>query len=366
VSLFKNYNKAIALALQPLKMRRRKQFNPTHPLKEGGASVPNASFEVFQYAVSSCQHFKTKSISECIINPEAGKVTWINMDGLPKASVEMLGEHFHIHPLLIEDILSSGQRAKADNMETQLFCLLPMIRYNMDTGSVNTEQLSLVLGENYVLSFQEEPNYDPFNMLRDRIKKGDNHLHQKTADYLLYALIDAVVDQYFNVLDNLRMRLDKLEDEVVITYSKGALLKISLLRREIMLMQRAIGPVRELVSYFLTTDNTLIKKSNRKYFKDIYDHIMLAIEYTDNYREMIVNLQELNMNQVNTRMNEVMKTLTVVTTLLAPATVIGSIFGMNFAKIPFTNSSSGFLVTVFVMLLIGFLMILYFKWKKWF
>lgn len=363
----KTYNKALAIALQPLKLLRgNKQFNPSNPIKQKEDTIVESSFDIYSYDASSCQHVKTKNVKECNDATDAKFISWINMDGLDKEDVIHIAKEFKVHPLLVEDILSKGQRAKADNMDTQLFCLMPMLRYNTGTGGVDIEQLSIALGTNYVLSFQEEPKHDPFNSIRDKLHQGDPILRSKGADYLFYSLIDAVVDQYFNVLDYLVSRLEKLEDEVVVSSGNVALLKISLLRREIMLVKRSIGPVRELISYFLNTDSILISKGSRKYFKDVYDHIMLAIEYTENYRDMIVSLQDLNMNQVNTKMNEVMKTLTVVTTLLAPATVIGGIFGMNFDKIPYQHHPYGFYIASGIMLTISVVMILYFKKKKWF
>ncbi len=174
------------------------------------------------------------------------------------------------------------------------------------------------------------------------------------------------MDDYFQVLEQLSDRLEKLEDEVVIKPNSSVLFKITLLRQEIMVVKRAITPVRELVSSFWHSDNSLIRDINRKYFKDIYDHISLAIEYTENYREVAINLQDLYMNQVNTRMNEVMKILTVVTTLLAPATVIGGIFGMNFDKIPYAHHEHGFTIAVVLMLSSSTLMLLWFRRKGWF
>ena len=294
-------------------------------------------------------------------------ISWINVDGLRKEEVERLCNHFGIHPLLIEDILSRGQRAKADDFETQLFALLPMLYYNNDTGIVQQEQLSIVLIGNVVISFQPDPKQDPFNPLREKLKNPSAPVREKSSDYLAYSLMDAVVDDYYSVLEKLSDRLEKLEDEVIRRRPNNSILiKISMIRHELMTVKRAITPVRELISSFRHSDNPLIHDVNRKYYKDVFDHITLAIEYTENYREMAINLQDLYMNQVNTRMNEVMKILTVVTTLLAPATVIGGVFGMNFDRIPFSHHPHGFTYAVVGMLSISFLMLLYFRRKGWF
>jgi magnesium transporter len=338
-------------------------FNPAEEIRVT-EDTPTA-YSIYEYDERSCESFQSESLKDC--QPSgSGRLQWINVDGLRKSEVETLCRHFQIHPLLVEDILSKGQRAKADDMEVQLFALLPMLSYNEDTAMVSSEQLSLVIGSNFVLSFQPDPKRDPFNPIRQKLNKADSPIRKKGADYLAYSLIDAVVDDYFAVLEKLSTRLDNLEDLVFSRPNKSILFKLSLLRHEIMVMKRSMMPVRELINNFRNSDSLLIDPAIKKYFKDIYDHITLAIEYNENYREMVINLQELYMNQVNTRMNEVMKILTVVTTLLAPATVISSIYGMNFSQIPFSGSQHGFLVIVLIMLSFSALMLFIFKKKGWF
>lgn len=364
-----SFRKAYARTFGPIlsafsKRRKRETYNPKREAVTS-PGVPTV-YTIYDYDEGKCELITTDQLEHC--SPHANKAlnTWINVDGLRKEEVERLSASFGVHPLLTEDILSTGQRAKADDMDTHLFCLLPMLTYSKDTGLIHTEQLSIVLGQNYVISFQPDPQQDPFDPMREKLRNTLAPMRKKTVDYLAYCLIDAVVDDYFVVLEQLSDRLEKLEDEVVVKPNSAVLLKITLLRQEIMVVKRAITPVRELVSSFWHSDNELIRDVNRKYFKDIYDHISLAIEYTENYREVAINLQDLYMNQVNTRMNEVMKILTVVTTLLAPATVIGGIFGMNFDKIPFAHHEHGFTIAVVLMLSTSILMLLLFRKKGWF
>lgn len=346
---------------------KRKKLNTYNPkrLIVTTSDIPTV-YSSYNYNERDLEQFTTRSLQECTLSAQEGKITWINVDGLHKQEVEQICSYFNIHPLLTEDILSTGQRAKADDMDTHMFALLPMLTYNNNTGVVQVEQLSIVLGQNQLVSFQPDPEQDPFNPLREKLKNDAAPVRKKAADYLAYTLMDAVVDDYFSVLEKISERLEKLEDEVVGRPNNSVLLKVTLLRHEIMVIKRAITPVRELVSSFWHSDNPLINTANRKYFKDVYDHITLAIEYTENYREMAINLQDLYMNQVNTRMNEVMKILTVVTTLLAPATVIGGIFGMNFQHIPYQDHPHGFRLAVIFMFSISALMLLYFRKKKWF
>lgn len=365
MAFYSEYNKTISKMLAALVGRsKRPKFNPSRHNPLSMPDMPTA-YSVYNFNEHFLEEKKAGTLVDCRPQSDKSKITWINVDGLKQDEVLALCNHFDVHPLLAEDILSIGQRAKADDMEEQLFCLLPMLTYNNDTAMVVTEQLSLVLGANYVLSFQPDPRQDPFNPLRDKLKNPLAPIRRKTADYVFYCLIDAVVDDYFNVLERLSDRLDKLENEVMSRPDKIILLKLNLLKHEIMVVKRAIAPVREMVGSLWRSDNHLLKQANRKYFKDIYDHIALATEYVENYREMSINLQELYMNQVNTRMNEVMKILTVVTTLLAPATVIGSIFGMNFI-IPFADKPHAFYTCVAVMAGISVMMLFWFRKKKWF
>lgn len=362
--LRKAYKITIGQLLSAQKRKRATTFDPKR-FKDTNPDIP-AEYTVYSYTPEQIAFNNTNVIENCHALVSPNSVNWINVDGLHKTEVEALCKKFEVHPLLTEDILSTGQRAKADDMETHLFALLPMLTYNADTGIVQQEQLSIVLEKNWVLSFQPDPKQDPFYPLREKLKNTAAIVRKKPADYLAYCLIDAVVDDYYSVLEHLSARLEKLEDEVVIRPSQSTLLKITLLRHEIMVVKRAITPVRELVASLWQSENDLIDKSNKKYFKDVYDHIVLAIEYTDNYREMAVNVQDLYMNQVNTKMNEVMKILTVVTTLLAPATVIGGIFGMNFDKIPYSHHPQGFAIAVGIMLSVSAIMLIFFRKKGWF
>ncbi len=346
---------------------KRKKINVYNPKRVIVTDLDTpAVYSIYNYNEKDVESFTTPSLRECTLSAQSGAITWINVDGLHKQEVEQLCNHFNIHPLLVEDILSIGQRAKVDDMETNMFALMPMLSYNNDTGVVQVEQLSIVLGKNLLISFQPDPQQDPFNPIRERLKNQSAPIRKKSADYLAYSLMDAVVDDYFAVLEKLSERLENLEDEVVTRPNNAILLKVTLLRHEIMTVKRAIAPVRDLITAFWHADNKLIESGNRKYFKDVYDHISLAIDYSETYREMALNVQDLYMNQVNTRMNEVMKILTVVTTLLVPATVIGGIFGMNFDKIPYAHHPHGFAIAVGTMAFISGMMLFWFKRKRWF
>ncbi len=309
---------------------------------------------------------RLSSVEESFPYKQKEGTSWINIDGLRKAEVEKVCTHFEIHPLLIEDILSINQRPKMDEVEGVLFCLLNMLYYNETKQSVEQEQISIVLGRNFVITFQEDASRDVFNPLRDRLKMASSKLRQRNADYLCYTMLDMIVDNYFLVMEKLGDRIELLEEEVIRNSNKRSLARINQLRKEIIVLKRNTVPVRDLISGILRSDSELLDDRNTKYYKDIYDHIVQAIDLTDNYRDMMTSLQDLYINNVNLKMNEVMKVMAIVTCLLAPATVIGGIFGMNFDSIPYLHNQYGFWVAVGIMLIIPLWMVFLFRKRGWF
>lgn len=346
----------------------QRKSNRYHPAREDAVQRPDVEpcYCVFDYDADYLEEKNLKNVDECLAYLHSGHTTWLNVDGLRMADVERLCKHYNIHPLAMEDILSTGQRAKMDEIGDVMFCLLPMLYYNNGTGEIEAEQVSIVFGKDFLISFQEDPERDVFKPVRDKLRGGYMNLRQKPAEYLCYSLIDVIVDSYYNIIEKLNERIERLEDSLLLRKENGALEKISILRRQVILMQRGISPVRELVYGFLRSENDLLEEQHEKYYKDVLDHITQAIEYVENHREMLMNLQDLNMSQLNMRMNEVMKAFTMVATLLAPATVIGGIFGMNFDVIPLAHQTQGFYFAVFAMLFIPLLMLIWFKRKGWF
>jgi len=339
-------------------------YNPTKERDE--KPVVKQVYSIFDYDANHLEESKTTEQSHCHSYLSNGRITWINVDGLKKDEIEKLSTRYNIHPLILEDILSLGQRAKMDEIGGLIFCLMPMLYYNEGTGQVETEQVSIVLGNDFVISFQEDPERDVFDNVRDKLRSGNAKMRQSNADYLCYSLVDAVVDSYFGVIDKINERIENLEDALLLQKERAALEKLSILRREVMMIKRSINPVRELINGFLRSENPMLEDRHDKYYKDVLDHITQANDYVENHREMLMNLQDLSMSQINLRMNEVMKVFTMLATLMAPATVIGGIFGMNFDVIPLAHHREGFYFTVALMLMIPIIMGIYFKRKGWF
>jgi magnesium transporter len=254
-----------------------------------------------------------------------------------------------------------------DEIDNILFCLLNMLYYNEEELAVEQEQISIILGQDFVISFQEDAHRDVFNPLREKLKINNSKLRQRTADYLCYSLLDLIVDHYFVVMEKLGEQIENVEAEVTRGDNPRSLGTITQLRKELIILKRNFAPVRELINGFLRSDSELLEDRHTKYFKDVYDHIVQAIDLSENYRDVMVSMQDLHVNNVNLRMNEVMKVLAMVTCLMAPATVIGGIFGMNFdANVNFFHQQWGFYTAVSLMLLIPIFMLWLFKKRGWF
>ncbi|MEP6675021.1 MAG: magnesium/cobalt transporter CorA [Ferruginibacter sp.] len=353
--------------LNPFDLLRTKkvlQVNPT--VAPERKEQPDTKIFVYDYNAAGIDVKELKKVPDCYSYIDSPRITWLNVDGLRKSDVDSICNHYGIHYLIMEDILSLGQRPKMDEIEGLLFCLLYMLYWNDKEGSVETEQISIVLGKNFVISFQEDADRDVFNPLREKLKISGSRIRNTGADFLFYALIDMIVDNYYVVMEKLGERIELLEEDIIRNADTRSLSKINTLRKEMIVLKRSIAPVRELVNGILRSESELIEEKTGKYFKDVYDHIIQANDLAENYRDMMMNLQDLYLSNVNLKMNEVMKVMAVVTCLLAPATVIGGIFGMNFEQIPIIHNKYGFFIAVFFMLLIPVWMIAMFRRKGWF
>ena len=353
--------------LNPFELLRTKKVLHVNPTVEPPRQEPaEINTYVYDYDKDHITLKKLGDFKECYLFHDTPTISWINIDGLRKSEVEQISAYYGIHPLITEDILSIGQRPKMDEINGLLFCLLNMLYYNDAQHVVETEQISIILGTNFVLTFQEDASKDVFNPLRDKLQIASSKIRQSKADFLFYTMIDMIVDNYFLVMEKLSDRIEILEEEIVRKPNTRSLVKINLLRKEMIVLKRTIAPVRELVSGILRTESELIEDRTEKYFKDVYDHIIQANDLAENYRDVMMNLQDLYMSNVNLKMNEVMKVMAIVTCLLAPAAVIGGIFGMNFEAIPLSHQELGFYMALSLMIILPVIMVFIFKRRGWF
>jgi magnesium transporter len=359
--------KYIDYILNPASLLTTKKVLKVNPTAEPSRMEPEKSLIcVFEYNTETCITKHLDKVEEAYPFLSSQSNTWINIDGLKKEEVENICTHFGIHALIAEDILSTGQRPKMDELNNLIFSMLNMLSINNKTGEVETEQVSIILGRKFVLSFQEEALKDPFDALREKLKISSSKVRQSNSDFLFYYLIDYIVDHYFVVMEKMGDKIQLLEEEIIKKAENRSLVKINGLRKEMILLKRSINPVRELISGILRSDSDLIDEKTEKYFKDVYDHIIQATDLSENYRDMITSLQDLYLNNVNLRMNEVMKVMAIVTCLLAPATVIGGIFGMNFENVKWLHTNTTFIIAACSMVIIPLLMIRFFKRRGWY
>jgi magnesium transporter len=338
-------------------------FNPN--VTKGDLPSPVIKIAVIDYNESKFEHTVITNLEDCFKYKTENTNTWINVDGISKQCVEELCNAFDVHWLLQEDILSINQRAKVDEVNQTVFCLLKMLYYNKEKKQIEYEQVSIVMGNNFILSFQEEAERDLFAGIREKLKFANHKIRISSIDFLLYSLIDAIVDNYFEVLDKFLNEIEKLEDEVSEKGTNATLSTINHLRKEAMILKRTVQPVREMLQTLVKSENELLTLNSEKYFKDVLDHSTQAIDAIDNYRELIFGLNELYMSNMNLQMNQIMKVLAIVTTLLAPLTVITGIYGMNFKYMPELSHTYGYFMVIGLMLTLFIVMLFAFKRRGW-
>lgn len=363
-----NRTKKYLQILNPRELLKTKKVLHANPLVEPTRDVfKNSVIELYEYSDKHVVSHKPIALKQLKSTLNKNYCNWVNTDVVRKDNVETICEIFKVHPLLQEDILSTNQRPKIDEIDEQIYCVLQMMYYNNIDNSIENEQVSFVLGHSFLLSFQDDETRDHFNPARQKLQIDSSKIRNSKPDYLLYTLLDAIVDQYYFVMEQLGSNIELLEESISRgNTDKYTMNQINNLRKEMIVYRRNIVPLRDLMTSILNNDNGLIQEKNKRYFKDVYDHVIQAVDLSENYRDIVNSIRDLYLNQINLKSNEIMKFLTIVTTLLAPATVIGGIFGMNFDIIPYAHNVQGFWIAVGLMLIIPVIMLIYFNKKSWF
>ncbi|TDB67932.1 magnesium/cobalt transporter CorA [Arundinibacter roseus] len=324
-----------------------------------------------EYNESFYQEEVASTLEACTIHKVEGAqphVTWLNVTGIHESNViESLGRLYHLHPLLLEDVMNTLQKPKIETYEDgHLYVTLKMIHGHEDAQkSAWGEHISLILGRDYLISFQEEHSGDIFLPVIERLKASVGKTRRHGADYLLYALMDVIVDHYFITLERLGDQLEDMEDTVIGNKISGSLEALYTLKREVTFIRKYIWPLREMVSTLIRPDAPLVSKRVFPYFRDILDHTIQLVDNLDTYRELVASLVEVQLSAVSNRMNSVMKTLTIFSAIFMPLTFIVGVYGMNFRYMPELENPNGYYATWGIMVLITFGMIVYFRWKKW-
>jgi magnesium transporter len=294
-------------------------------------------------------------------------VTWVNIEGLSNTIlVEQVAEHYGLHPLTIEDILNVEQRAKVEEFDDYYFLVLRMLVWPKDQETFSIEQISVVFGEHFVLSFQEK-GFHLFDTIRERLcAPTTQRMRQHGPDYLAYRLIDSVVDQYFIVLEQLNEHIEEIEDVIMTNPSPDNAHRLYFLKHQTLTIRKVFWPMREAISHLLQCDNELISAFTRVYLRDAYDHIAQAIDAMENFRDVLASMMDVYLTSLSSRMNEIMKVLTIISTLFIPINFIASIFGMNFEYMPILHGHWNFHIALGAMGIVAFSMLCYFRHKKWF
>lgn len=294
-------------------------------------------------------------------------VSWIDVQGLGSERVlKQVGEILKLHPLLLEDVVNVPQRPKVEDYNQQLLIIAHMVRPRPDEDGFEAEQVSFVLGKNYLLTIQEEELEDCFDPVRDRIRTHQGRVRESGADYLTYLLLDVLIDGYFPVLEDYGERIEELEDKILRSPTQNTLEEIYSVRRELLALRRLIWPLRDVMNILIRSSNKLVSADVQIYLRDCYDHVIQLLDITETYRELASSLMEIYLSSMSNKMNEVMKFLTVISTIFIPLTFIAGVYGMNFKYMPELEWRWGYWLCLFLMVAIACGLI-YFFWRRgWF
>jgi magnesium transporter len=349
-----------------MKKRSKKSGLPPGTLVHiGERKAEEIKITVMDYDEKSCQEEQFASIEACFVFKDRPSVTWINIDGLHNVEyIQKLGDCYGFHPLVLEDILNTDQRPKMEDFDEYVYIVLKML-HNGTSPQTVSEQISLILGSNFVISFQEGIEGDVFNSVRDRIRTGKGRIRAQGADYLAYSLIDAVVDNYFVIIEKLGERIEDLENELVSSPATQTIHDIHTLKREMIYLRKAVWPLREMINALGRSESPLIKDSTRIYLRDVYDHTIQVIDAIETSRDMLSGMLDIYLSSMSNKMNEIMKFLTIIGTIFIPLTFIAGVYGMNFEHMPELKWKWGYFGLWGIMIGVAVFMLAYFSRKKW-
>ncbi len=329
-----------------------------------GKRTHEIRISVFDFDESNFEEKEVKTVEECFEFKEKPTVTWINVDGVHKSEIlEKFGTTFGLHPLVLEDIITTDQRPKMEDYSDYIFLVFRMLWNDPNSNDILSEQISLVVGPTYVLSFQEMPG-SIFDPIRERIRTGKGRVRKMGADYLAYVLMDTVVDNYFGILEKMGEKIEMVEDALTRNASSRKLSEIHAIKRELLFLRKAVWPLREVIWGFQRAESVLIKEPTQLFLRDLYDHTVQVIDTIESFRDMTGEMLDIYLSGINNRLNEVMKFLAAITTIFMPLTLIAGIYGMNFKYMPELDWPLAYPAVLLLMLVVGVIMFWFFKKKK--
>lgn len=319
---------------------------------------------ILDYNEEYCEERGITSLKDSFYYMDSGSVTWIDVQGLHEIEIiKEFGEK-GVHPLVLEDIVNTDQRPKLEDFGDYLYVVLKMLR-PQEGKHFRLEQISLIIGSYFVISFQEGIGSDVFSEIKQRIRNGKGRIRSMGADYLAYTLIDPVVDNYFTILEDVGERVENLEEMVISNPAPETMRRIQRLKRELILLRKAAWPLREVIAALERRDSKLISDQVAVYLRDVYDHTIQIIEAVEAYRDMLAGMLDIYLSSLSNRMNEIIKFLTIIGTIFIPLTFIAGLYGMNFQNMPELRWHYGYYASLLFMLSIAIGMLIYFKRKKW-
>ena len=338
---------------------------PGTPLFVGRRQMEEVRISYIRYNENLYEEKEKSTPEECAGLCRSEDVIWVNVQGIhDERTVEELGNLFSLHSLTIEDIVNTMQRPKFEDFDRYIFVILKMLEYSDENVAIETEQVSLILGNGFVITFQEKPG-DVFDPVRERIRAGKGRIRKAGPDYLAYALMDAVVDSYFLILESIGDRIEDIEDKVILEPEPGTISDIHRFKRAMLFMRRTVWPLREEIALLEKSGSTLVAESTSVFLRNLYDHTIQVIDTIETYRDIISGMHDTYLSSVSNRMNEVMKVLTIIATIFIPLTFIAGVYGMNFRYMPELKWEFGYFATLGIMLVVAVIMIIFFRKKKW-
>jgi magnesium transporter len=324
------------------------------------------SVNVMDYSPNACHVRKTVRIEDTYALRDSGTVSWIDIEGLGDSeALTKFGEHFGLHPLVLEDILNTHQRPKLEEYENYFYIVARMlIAGKQPTDAVHSEQVSFILGKNFLITFQEIPG-DVFDPVRHRVEQGHGRSRKSGADYLLYGLLDAIVDNYFVLLQSVADRIESVEQSIVWKPQREDLDHVHKLRRELVYMRRNVWPLRDVVASLDRSDSPLVADETRVYLRDLHDHVVQVIDAIENFRDVLMSLQDLYMSGISNRTNEIIRVLTIISTIFVPLTFLAGVYGMNFHYFPELAWRWGYLGFWVVSVVIAVSLIMFLRRRNW-
>ena len=338
---------------------------PGTPVPEEASVGEKVRITVIDYDEGQFQERETTSPEECFPFREKATVTWINVDGVHDVSiVEKICSHYGIHPLVIEDIVDTKQRPKMEDFDEYMYVVLKMLMFDKESDSVTAEQVSMILGQGVLITFQETVG-DVFEAIRSRIRNNKGRIRKMGPDYLAYALMDSIVDNYFVVLENMGSMMAFIEEEIIADPSRDVMHFLHDIKRDVLFLRKSVWPLREVINALIKSDSLLIKATTDIYLRDVYTHAIQVMDTAEIFREMLSSMLEIYISSLSNKLNEVMKVLTIIATIFIPLTFVTGVYGMNFRNMPELNWQLGYWWALGIMAAVAGGMIFYFKRKKW-